>query len=135
MSGKHSGVQSLLRKQYIPRAIYVHCYAHKLNLVISDVTKAVPYLSEFYSIINKIYTYFHKSSVTNEVFKKVQQQLKIGETISGLISNNKQNFFSFKIVRIYPQVLQSKIGLKLGGIVVGYLFNQLSIIIKFYYKV
>jgi hypothetical protein len=60
----------------------VHCYAHKLNLVICDVTKAVPYLSEFYSIVNKIYTYFHKSSVTNETFKKVQQQLKIGETIS-----------------------------------------------------
>ncbi|CAF4089460.1 unnamed protein product [Adineta steineri] len=56
LSGVHSGVQSLLRKQHIPRAIYVHCYAHKLNLT---------------------YVYFHKSSVTNEMFKKVQQQLKI----------------------------------------------------------
>ncbi|CAF1035837.1 unnamed protein product [Adineta ricciae] len=77
LSGIHSGVQALLRQQFIPRAIYVHCYAHKLNLVICDVTKAIPYLSEFYSIVNKIYTYFHKSSVTNETFKKVQQQLKI----------------------------------------------------------
>ncbi|CAF3472113.1 unnamed protein product [Rotaria socialis] len=77
LSGKHAGVQALLRQQHIPNAIYVHCYAHKLNLVICNVTKSVPYLSEFYSIISKIYTYFHTSSVTNETFKKIQQQLKI----------------------------------------------------------
>jgi hypothetical protein len=82
MSGNNAGVQTLLREQYIPKAIYVHCYAHKLNLVICDVTTAVPYLSEFYSIINKIYTYFHKSSVTSETFKLVQQQLNLGKNIS-----------------------------------------------------
>ena len=82
MSGKTAGVQALLRQKHMPNAIYVHCYAHKLNLVICDVTKTVPYLSEFYSIINKIYTYFHTSSVTNECFKKIQQQLKLGESVS-----------------------------------------------------
>ncbi|CAF5208643.1 unnamed protein product, partial [Rotaria magnacalcarata] len=71
LSGKHAGVQALLRQQHIPNAIDVHCYAHKLNLVICNVTKSVPYLSEFYSIISKIYTYFHTSSVTNETFKKI----------------------------------------------------------------
>ncbi|CAF4660031.1 unnamed protein product [Rotaria socialis] len=81
LSGKHAGVQALLRQQHIPNAIYVHCYAHKLNLVICNVTKSVPYLSEFYSIISKIYTYFHTSSVTNETFKKIQQQLKIEELV------------------------------------------------------
>ena len=79
MSGRHAGVQALLRQRYVPNAIYVHCYAHKLNLVICDVTKTVPYLSEFFSIISKIYNFFHASSVTNEKFKTVQQQLGIGE--------------------------------------------------------
>ncbi|CAF1525059.1 unnamed protein product [Adineta ricciae] len=59
MSGKNAGVQALLCQRYIPNGIYVHCHAHKLNPVICDVTKTVPYSSEFYSIINKIYTYFH----------------------------------------------------------------------------
>ena len=80
MSGNNAGVQALLRQQYIPNAIYVHCYAHKLNLVICDVTHAVPYLPEFYSIISKIYTYFHASSVTNETFKSVQKQLNLGKS-------------------------------------------------------
>ncbi|CAF3976119.1 unnamed protein product [Rotaria sp. Silwood2] len=77
MSGRHAGVQALLRQRYIPNAIYVHCYAHKLNLVICDITKGVPYLSEFYSIISKINRYFNQSSVCNETFKHVQQQLKL----------------------------------------------------------
>jgi hypothetical protein len=79
MSGKHSGVQAILREKYMIAAIYVHCFAHRLNLVICDVSKVVPYLSEFYSIISKIYVYFHSSSVTNEWFKKIQEQLKTGK--------------------------------------------------------
>ena len=67
----------------------MHCYAHKLSLVICDFTKTVPYLSEFYSIINKIYAFFHESSVINEVFKKVQKQLKIGEIIAILFENSE----------------------------------------------
>ena len=79
MAGKNAGVQALLREKYIPRAIYVHCYAHKLNLVICDVTKNIPYLSEFYSIVNKIFSFFHSSSVTNETFKRVQKELHLGK--------------------------------------------------------
>ena len=90
MSGNNAGVQTLLREQYIPKAIYVHCYAHKLNLVICDVTTAVPYLSEFYSIISKICTYFHTSSVTNETFKLVQQQLNLGKNISSLFISSEK---------------------------------------------
>ena len=84
MSGKNDGVQALLWQPYIPNAIYVHCHAHKLNLVICDVTYAVPYLSEFYLIISKIYTYLHTSSVTSEKLKSVQQQFHLGKTISSL---------------------------------------------------
>ncbi|CAF4599072.1 unnamed protein product [Rotaria socialis] len=90
MAGKNGGVQALLRQQYIPHAIYIHCYAHKLNLVICDVTKEVPYLSEFYSIISKIYTYFHKSSVTNEIFKLVQQRLNLEDSSSSSTTTVKK---------------------------------------------
>jgi hypothetical protein len=79
MSDKHAGAQAILRQNSMVAAIYVHCFAHKINLVICDVSKVVPYLSEFYSIVSKIYTYFHSSSVTNEWFKNIQQQLIIDE--------------------------------------------------------
>jgi hypothetical protein len=81
MSGKNAVVQAILRQNYAPSAIYVHCYAHQLNLVICDVSKVVPYLPEFYSILSKIHSYFSRSSVTNEWFKSVQKELKLGEII------------------------------------------------------
>ena len=39
MSGKHHGVQQRV-KEVAPQAIYVHCHAHILNLVLVDSTKA-----------------------------------------------------------------------------------------------
>ena len=40
MSGHCSGVQQRI-KTVAPQAIYVHCYAHCLNLVLVDATKKV----------------------------------------------------------------------------------------------
>ncbi|CAF4778005.1 unnamed protein product, partial [Rotaria socialis] len=34
MSGSQAGVQTLMRQNYMPRGIYIHCFAHRLNLVI-----------------------------------------------------------------------------------------------------
>ena len=53
MSGRNAGVQAILKDNYIPGAIYIHCYAHQLNLVICDVSKVVPYLSEFIQFSRK----------------------------------------------------------------------------------
>ena len=83
MSGKNAGVQAILRDNYIPDAIYIHCYAHQLNLVVCDASKVVPYLPEFYSILSKIHSYFSRSSVTNEWFKRVQTELKLSKIIGG----------------------------------------------------
>ena len=65
MSGRHVGVQTILHEQYMTRAIHIHCFIYKLNLLICDVLKVVPYLSEFSSIVSKVYIHFHTSSVPN----------------------------------------------------------------------
>jgi hypothetical protein len=35
MAGQHNGLQKLVRDQY-PSALFVHCYAYKLNLVLKE---------------------------------------------------------------------------------------------------
>jgi len=40
MSGKRAGVQTKL-KEYYPGAIYVHCMAHRVNLVVIDMCKSI----------------------------------------------------------------------------------------------
>ena len=47
MSGKHSGVQQHI-KAILPQAIYIHCYAHTLNLVLVDVVKSIRNANNFF---------------------------------------------------------------------------------------
>lgn len=37
LSGHHAGVQAILQKTY-KHAFFIHCYAHKLNLIIAQAT-------------------------------------------------------------------------------------------------
>lgn len=40
MSGKFNGVQALIKSKF-PYAIYTHCMAHRVNLVVLDMCKTV----------------------------------------------------------------------------------------------
>ncbi|CAF1489191.1 unnamed protein product, partial [Didymodactylos carnosus] len=76
MSGCHAGVHVLLKK-YMPESIYIHCSAHRLNLVINDTCKVVCYISDYFSIVSNIYSFFTESGVTNMYFKVAQQELDL----------------------------------------------------------
>uniref|UniRef100_A0A1X7V1J2 DUF4371 domain-containing protein n=1 Tax=Amphimedon queenslandica TaxID=400682 RepID=A0A1X7V1J2_AMPQE len=56
MSGCNAGVQTLIRERY-PQAIYVHCYAHRLNLVLVDVAKKVHSVSNFFTLLQSEYVF------------------------------------------------------------------------------
>ena len=47
MSGAVGGVQAHFRKKH-PEAMYVHCYAHELNLVLCHTYRAVSEAKEFF---------------------------------------------------------------------------------------
>ncbi|XP_078506693.1 zinc finger MYM-type protein 1-like [Lissotriton helveticus] len=60
MSGIYSGVQTRIRQKE-PTAVYVHCAAHNLNLVLNDACMHIPEITEFYDIIEKVYLFFSQS--------------------------------------------------------------------------
>ena len=62
MSGSCTGVQQRI-KQVAPQAVYVHCYAHCLNLVLVDTTKVVPEASEFFALMETLYIFISTSKV------------------------------------------------------------------------
>ena len=47
MSGSENGVQSKIQKDH-PSAVYIHCMAHKLNLVLVEACKANRMVSSFF---------------------------------------------------------------------------------------
>lgn len=54
MSGHLRGVQSRIKEHY-PYAIYTHCMAHRLNLVVVDTCKTIKVILKQIKIIKSIY--------------------------------------------------------------------------------
>jgi hypothetical protein len=79
MSGKNNGVQALFRQE-VPQAIYVHCYNHRLNLVISDVCKNIPTVKMFFDIIENLYVFVSGSAIHSK-FMEIQTIMKYKPTV------------------------------------------------------
>ena len=61
-------------KQVAPQAVYVHCYAHCLNLVLVDTTKIVPEAAEFFALMEALYVFISTSKVHSLY---IEQQLQL----------------------------------------------------------
>lgn len=57
MAGQFKGVQTLVRSKY-PKALYVHCAAHSLNLAVSTASGIKP-IRNCLGLIEKAYTFFN----------------------------------------------------------------------------
>ena len=70
MSVGVSSVQKRIRDK-APFAYYIHCYGHRLNLVLINVTKYVPQADEFFNLLEELYI-FASNSVVHEKFLSIQ---------------------------------------------------------------
>lgn len=61
MKGKNKGVQARLLEKN-PRALFVPCGAHTLNLVVCDAAKGSVDAMSYFGVLQKLYTLFSASS-------------------------------------------------------------------------
>lgn len=61
MRGKNKGVQARLLEMN-PRALFVPCGAHTLNLVVADAAKSSVDATGYFGILHKLYTLFSAST-------------------------------------------------------------------------
>jgi hypothetical protein len=73
MSGALGGVQAHFRKKH-PEAIYVHCYAHELNLVLCHMCRLVS------DMLDNVYNFFNSSLVNHHIFEETQKNLGLQQT-------------------------------------------------------
>lgn len=73
MSGRCAGVQQKVC-EVVPHAVYMHCYAHCLNLVLVDSAKISSAASDFFALMEVIYVFLSRS-VTHAVFLRKQSEL------------------------------------------------------------
>ncbi|VAH73492.1 unnamed protein product [Triticum turgidum subsp. durum] len=61
MKGKHQGVQSRLLETN-PRALFMPCACHSLNLTLSDMAKSCDKAITFFGVVQRIYILFSRST-------------------------------------------------------------------------
>lgn len=75
MSGKNRGLQAIIKETH-PQAVYIHCLAHKLNLVAVDSCANVSYSKSFFNGLESLYIHFSQPGY-HESLKKIQISLGI----------------------------------------------------------
>ncbi|RNA30555.1 zinc finger MYM-type 1-like [Brachionus plicatilis] len=73
MSGRYKGVASRLKADN-KKAIYVHCYAHKLNLAIQKTCSTITEICNCIGSVNTICNLIEASPKRHEIFKNIQQE-------------------------------------------------------------
>lgn len=68
MSGQFHGVAQKLRGESYPWLIYIHCIAHHLNLMVNDVIRDSPMLSDVISTVNGLNLFLNIPKI-REVYK------------------------------------------------------------------
>ena len=68
MKGKHQGVQKRLL-DVNPRAFYISCGCHTLNLALCDMAKSCVKAINFFAYVQKFYTLFSGSTHRWNVFR------------------------------------------------------------------
>ena len=71
MSGKHGGVQALLKKA-APSLIFVHCRSHLLQLALVRASATVTEMKQVLSSLTSLYSLFSRSPVRLSILKQTQ---------------------------------------------------------------
>ncbi len=73
MSGSCSEVQRRVQ-EFAPHTVYIHCYAHCLNLALVDCAKTVPVAWVFFALIQSLYS-FISTAKAHSVFLRLRKEI------------------------------------------------------------
>ncbi|KYM96912.1 Zinc finger MYM-type protein 1 [Cyphomyrmex costatus] len=73
VSGRLTGLQARIR-DIKPRALYVHCVAHKLNLVVQDGLENVLYAKSFIGTVKDLINFIRDSPKRLAIYKNLQSE-------------------------------------------------------------
>ncbi|KAL4083617.1 hypothetical protein QTP88_028933 [Uroleucon formosanum] len=89
MSGKFNGLQNKIKSKY-PYAIYTHCMAHKMNLIVLDICKYVKETRHVFNTLESLYIHFSHPS-KNQKLIEIQTKLGIKYTSMIRLSDTRWN--------------------------------------------
>ena len=92
MSGEFNGLQKLVKENFSDDAIYVHCFCHRLNLVIVSLASGVDSIEKFFSTVQDMYVIVSGSSKRMDVYRDLiethrEELIESGEVETGTGKN------------------------------------------------
>jgi hypothetical protein len=69
MAGQKNGVQAIIKQLY-PKAMFIHCYAHQLNLVFLHGSKSIKSVKIFISELTVFHTFFSRSPKRSQLLRE-----------------------------------------------------------------
>jgi hypothetical protein len=86
MSGNHGGVQRLLQNRIMKEIPYIHCYNHKLHLVVMNAVSECRQVADYYTVCGKLYAFFNKPNVAavyeGETLKRLMEHRWTGHLMT-----------------------------------------------------
>ena len=73
MSGEHSGVQRRIQNIVEHCIYYVHCHAHRLNLVLVSTARHIRSCEDFFGVLQLLHSFFSVSAKRHSTFVQVQK--------------------------------------------------------------
>ncbi|KAJ8970633.1 hypothetical protein NQ317_006632 [Molorchus minor] len=70
MAGEINGLQTQIRG-VAPNALFTHCCAHRLNLVLQQGANSIPPSRHFFATLNALSTFFHRSAKRTSVLDTI----------------------------------------------------------------
>jgi hypothetical protein len=74
MAGINNGVQAKVRELTGSACVYVHCYAHRVNLVLVDTCTRIVDVSDFFGLLEATYAFVSVSTIRHERFVSIQKE-------------------------------------------------------------
>ncbi len=74
VAGVHTGLQARI-KEVSPSALYTHCYAHVLNLVIVDTMSKNKIARDFFGTLQNLYVFIQSCPKRHSVYVKNQRKI------------------------------------------------------------
>ena len=75
MKGKQNGLKTLLLSEN-PKAHYLHCYGHSLQLAVQDATKSSKLMGEAIDLCSEVSALIRKSSKRTAMLDDLKEAIK-----------------------------------------------------------
>ncbi|KAI6657242.1 hypothetical protein LOD99_11146 [Oopsacas minuta] len=81
MRGKYSGLASRVQEEE-HRALYIHCHAHQLNLVLCEACMNIREVRNALGTVSTLYSFIEGSAKRHHLFHEIQEKLGISRSVT-----------------------------------------------------